>query len=60
MKFSDIKPYTKDGNYRTHHPLKYLKSTIETYIEVGLQLNQTFSAVMYGLKNSKLNLLNIY
>ncbi|MDI3411736.1 DUF262 domain-containing protein [Bacillus sonorensis] len=42
MKFSDIKPYTNDGNYRAHHPLKYLKSTIETYIEEGLQLNPDF------------------
>lgn len=42
MKFSDIVPYTQDGNYRVHHSLRYLKDTIDRYVDEGLVLNPDF------------------
>ena len=42
MKFSDIKQYTSDGNYRVNHSLKGLKDTMKEYEEYGLQLNPDF------------------
>lgn len=43
MKFSDIKPFTRDGDYEVNVGLKYIESTIRDYTEdYGLELNPDF------------------
>lgn len=43
MRFSDIKPFTKDGNYEVNVGLKYLERTLKNYEEdYGLELNPDF------------------
>ncbi|NCI19748.1 DUF262 domain-containing protein [Clostridium botulinum] len=43
MKFSDINPFTKDGDYEVNIGLKYLESTLKDYEEdYGLELNPDF------------------
>lgn len=43
MRFSDIKPFTKDGDYEVNIGLKYLESTLSEYEkDYGLELNPDF------------------
>jgi Protein of unknown function DUF262. len=43
MKFSDIKPFTKDGDYEVNIGLKYLESALKDYEkDYGLELNPDF------------------
>jgi uncharacterized protein with ParB-like and HNH nuclease domain len=43
MKFSDIKPFTRDGDYEVNIGLKYLETTLKDYEEsYGLELNPDF------------------
>lgn len=43
MKFSDIKPFTKAGDYEVNIGLKYLESTLNDYAkDYGLELNPDF------------------
>ncbi|HDK7194961.1 TPA: DUF262 domain-containing protein [Clostridium botulinum] len=43
MKFSDIKPFTENGDYEVNIGLKHLESTLKDYEEdYGLELNPDF------------------
>lgn len=43
MKFSDVKPFTKDGDYEVSIGLKYLESILKDYDkDYGLELNPDF------------------
>ena len=43
MKFSDIKPFTREGTYEIDVPLDHLEDTLKSYVEDwGLEMNPDF------------------
>ena len=61
MRFRDIPQFISDGSYQVNMSWEYLIEWLDQRVkEEGLQLNQIFSEVMSGLKNSKLNSWSLF
>jgi hypothetical protein len=61
LDFLTIPKFTSKGNYLIDVPLDELSYTIQRYIDkYQLQLNPDFKEVMFGVKNSKLLMWNLF